>query len=627
MKKYLLILPILLHSLTTLSQKNLYTPLEFKEAYEKGSRSMDGMPGKSYWQNFAIYEIQAEVFPALSILKGKEEIVYFNNSPDTLHSITLQLHQDMYKKGNPRDRYINIEDVTKGMVIYELKINDQVIDLQQNDKIKWENALLIIELNEPLTPISNISLSLSWDFHIPEKTLIRFGKYDSTSYFIAYWFPRVAVYDDVFGWDEFGYDGVHEVNNDYAAFDVSLKLPGNYFVWSTGELVKPEEVLPGVVVERLEQTHNDENITHILDSVDYNKLHDQKERKTWCFKDTLVTDFAFGISDHHVWDAIPVSVKDKEQILINVVYPIESREYLKEMPILLKKSIQYFSNEVPGVEYPFKSYTVFIGLRDMGGGMEYPAFANNQYYVHDSINQALFVHELAHNYLPFYVNINQTQFGWMDEGIASYLECEIFRQMLQEEIFDVWEGEQPLEKYAGKFFDVPVFNPSILFHISVNNFQTNYYRPAFALIMLEDLLGKELFNKCLKEFIIRWNGKRPIPHDLFYTFNDVTGENLNWFWKPWFFEFAYPDLAIGEITGDEVTIINIGNLPIPVYLEIIYQDESKEEVYKTASVWKDGDDRIKLKLGNNKQIKMLKLSDKYVISDVDMSNNIFTYDN
>lgn len=627
MKKYLLILPILLQSLTTLSQKNLYTPLEFKDAYEKGSRSMDGMPGKSYWQNFAIYEIQAEVFPALSILKGKEEIVYFNNSPDTLHSITLQLHQDMYKKGNPRDRYINIEDVTKGMVIYELKINDQVIDLQQNDKIKWENALLIIELNEPLFPISNISLSLSWDFHIPEKTLIRFGKYDSTSYFIAYWFPRVAVYDDVFGWDEFGYDGVHEVNNDYAAFDVSLKLPGNYLVWSTGELVKPEEVLPEVVIKRLEQVHNDDNTTHIFDSVDYNELQNQKEKITWYFKDTLVTDFAFGISDHHVWDAIAVSVKDKEQILINVVYPTESREYLKGMPILLKKSIRYFSDEVPGVEYPFKSYTVFIGLRDMGGGMEYPAFANNKFFIHDSINQTIFVHELAHNYLPFYVNINQTQFGWMDEGIASYLENEIFRQMLQEEIFEVWEGEQPLEKYAGKFFDVPVFIPSILFHKSVNKVQTNYYRPSFALKMLEDLLGKELFNKCLKEFIIRWNGKRPIPHDLFYTFNDVSGQNLNWFWKPWFFEFAYPDLAIGEITGDEVTIINIGKLPIPVYLEITYQDDSKEEVYKTASVWKDGDDRIKIKLGNNEQIKMLKLSDKYVISDVDMSNNIVTYDN
>ena len=144
--------------------------------------------------------------------------------------------------------------------------------------------------------------------------------------------------------------------------------------------------------------------------------------------------------------------------------------------------------------------------------------------------------------------------------------------------------------------------------------------------MLEDLLGKEVFNKCFKEFIIRWNGKRPIPHDLFYTFNDVSGQNLNWFWKPWFFEFAYPDLAIGEITGDEVTIINIGNLSIPVYLAITYQDDSKEEVYKTASVWKDGDDRIKLKLGNNKQIKMLKLSDKYVISDVDTSNNIYIYE-
>jgi hypothetical protein len=612
----------------TFSQQSLYTPLEFQKAYEKKTRSYDGLPGRNYWQNIASYDIQAEIIPELSMLKGQEQIKYFNNSPDTLYTITLQLHQDMYKKGNPRDRYIYPSDVTEGIILHNLRINDKVLDFRHNERIRRDNALLIIELDKPIHPGDSVLFALSWEFHIPEKTFIRFGKYDSTSFFIAYWYPRIAVYDDVFGWDKFGYDGDHELNNDNADYNVRINVPGNYYIWSTGELQNPNQVLSEEIIQKLNQAISGEELTHIIKVQDIEYPQEENEKTDWFFKATNVSDFAFGISDHHLWDAIPVTINNKKKVLINVVYHPDSKDYFKILPEFLKECLKYFSEKTPGVPYPYKAYTVFNGLRQgWHFGMEFPSFANNSYFTDDTLNFSMFAHELAHNYLPFYVNINQSQFSWMDEGITTYFEYEIMKYLLKEVKFDVWEPKHPLDLYSGTFFDIPVFTPSILYNRSANGYQTPYYRPSFAFIILEDILGKELFNKCLKEFILRWQGKRPIPHDLFNTFNDVSEENLNWFWEPWFFKFGYPDLAIEKVTDNQVTVKKVGNLPVPVYLRITYIDNTKEEIYKTAKVWKNGEEILEFKTTENKQIKMIKLSDRYKIPDVNRSNNIYIAEN
>lgn len=608
----------------TFAQESLYTPLEFQKAYNKKTRSIDGLPGQNYWQNFATYDIQAEVFPELNLLKGSEQIIYSNNSPDTLYSITLQLHQDMYKKGNPRGRYIHPSDVTDGIALHDLKINNEYIDVNQDKRISRDKALLNIQLNKAVLPGSDITVEIAWEFTIPEKTFIRFCKYDSTSFFIAYWYPRIAVYDDVFGWDKFGYDGYHEFNNDYADYHVRITLPDQYNIWSTGKIQNPDEIWSEEIIQKLDHAFSSGELTHILELEDFRHSQEKNEKTNWYFKANNMTDFAFGLSDHHLWDAIPVSIDNGKRILINVVYHPDSKDYFKIMPEFLKNCIKYLSEEKPGITYPFETYTVFNGLhRGWHSGMEFPSFANNSYYTNDTINYALFAHELAHNYLPFYVNINETQFWWFEEGITNYLEYDIMRNLLNLEKFDVWEAKHPLDIYAGKFYDIPVFSSSLLYREGVNDWQTLYYRPTFALFILEDMLGKELFIKCLKEFINRWAGKRPIPHDLFYTFNEVSKENLNWFWKPWYFEFAYPDLAIEELTNNEVTIKNIGGLPVPVYLRITYKDDSIEEIYKTAKAWKSGKKVIKITSSNNKQIKKLELSDKYFIPDVNRSNNIY----
>jgi len=605
------------------SQNNLYTPLEFQKAYEKKTRAITGKPGQNYWQNFATYTIQAEVFPALSILKGQEQIKYSNNSPDTLNSITMQLYQDMYKRGNPRDRYIHPTDVTDGIILHDLKINNERFDLETDKRVLRDKALLIINLDNPVLPSTDIILSIQWEFHIPEKTSIRFGKYDSTSFFIAYWFPRIAVYDDYFGWDRYGYDGYHELNNDYANFEIKIKTPKNFLVWSTGDLMNPEEVLSDDLINKIEQTRFRDELTHIIGNPDTYNYNKTSESITWYFKANFVTDFAFGLSNHHLWDAIPVTVNDGRQVLIHVVYPPNAKEYLKKMPEFLKQCIKHYSENTPGVPYPYNSYTLFYGLNTgWHTAIEFPSFVNQVYLTNDTFNYAITAHELAHSYFPYYVNINQTQFSWMDEGIANYMAYDIFRYLLKLNEFHPLYSGNPLDKNSGFFLDIPVFTSSLLYHVSATGSHTAYNRPSFAYIILEDFLGKELFIRCFREFTLRWQGKRPIPYDLFYTFNDVSGENLNWFWKPWFFEFAYPDLSIDVISNNnEVTIKNVGKLPLPIYLQITYENDSVEEVYKTVKVWEKGDPEVKIKLKERNSIKMLKLNDQYFIPDVDRNNN------
>ncbi len=607
------------------SQKVLYTPLEFQQAYENETRSYDGKPGKNYWQNYAEYSIEAEVIPEKSILQGKEDILFYNNSPDTLWTIVVQLHQDMYKKGNPRERYIVPSDITDGTNIYDLIMNGEEINLDDEEIVQRKNSLMKIKLNIPLLPKSQLSVSLRWDYHIPEKTFIRTARFDSTSFFIAYWYPRIAVYDDIFGWEQFGYEG-REFNNDFGNYNIIIKLPGQYNVWSTGELINANNVLSQKVLDNLNKLNTEHQTVHILDTLS-SQVNISSDIKKWVFRSNNTKDFAFGISDHHLWDAVKFRIKNDKEVVVNVVYHPDSKRYFKVMPEFLEACINHFSENNPGINYPYSHYTAFNGLnKGWHSAMEFPALSNYSYYEDDTINYSMFCHELAHNYFPFYVNINETQFAWLDEGLTTYFEYDIMRSLLGLEKFDVWEKVHPLDINSGQFFDIPPFTSSLLYE-DVNSTQTAYYRPSFAFIILEDVLGKEMFIHCLSEFISRWNGKRPIPHDLFYTFNDVCGQDLTWFWVPWFFEFSFPDLAIKEVTDNKIIIEKIGNLPVPVSLQITYSNDIKEEVYRTAEIWKNGDSIFELSTDPDKQIKKIILSNRFEIPDINRSDNVYTTEN
>ncbi|TKG97031.1 hypothetical protein EYV94_00980 [Puteibacter caeruleilacunae] len=605
------------------AQNTLFTPLEFEKAYQNKTRSYDGNPGVNYWQNSADFDIEAEIIPEKSLLRGKESIVYFNNSPDTLFYLVIQLYQDMYKKGNKRKKYVIPSDITDGTHISLLKVDKEEFDLNDKDKVSRRDGLLKLKLDKPVLPKTTAQLEMMWDYHIPEKTFIRTARFDSSSFFIAYWFPRLAVYDDVFGWDIYGYDGMHEFNNDYGNFSVKIKVPDDYIVWSNGELKNPDAVYSNDIIQKLSQLGDNTQLSNII--VGSSSANNMASGVTeWVFSATNTKDFAFGVSNHHTWDAIRFQISDGTEKQVNVIYHPDSKEYFEPMPLFLTKCIEFFSDEMPGVNYPYAEYTAFQGLKKgWHNAIEFPAISNYAYHSEDTLNLSMFAHELAHIYFPFYVNINEAQFLWLEEGLTTYLELTIMRDLLGLKKFDRWESSHPLDIYSGRFNDIPPFTSSILYEWGMVT-QTAYYRPSYAFIILEDLLGKDLFKDCLKKFIVRWAGKRPIPHDLFYTFNDVTGQNLNWFWKPWFFEFGYPDVAIECVETGVITVRKNGVIPVPVHLKVTYDDDSYEEIYKSAEVWQSGNDLLELNAKKGKKINKVVLNDKFEIPDVNRTNNVYS---
>jgi hypothetical protein len=275
---------------------------------------------------------------------------------------------------------------------------------------------------------------------------------------------------------------------------------------------------------------------------------------------------------------------------------------------------------MPGIEYPYPSATVFNG----GGGMEFPMIVNNGSEDSKAGTVGLTSHELAHQYMPFYMGTNERKYPFMDEGWAVMLPYDFQERMA--------EGNTPrirtvkgYEVFAGNEFDLPLIIPSPT--INYRSYRISAYnKPAIAYDILRKTLGDEVFLKALHTFIERWNGKHPIPSDLFFTFNNVTGQDLNWFWKPWFYNFSYPDLAIENVKSKRksitVEIENHGKLPLPIKLQVMYNDEVVKEVYKTAEVWKTGKEKVDVKIDGIKIYDAIILGSE-IIPDVNSIDNVY----
>lgn len=572
-------------------------PLEFQRAYKNNTRSFDGKPGENYWVNSASYKIEAEINPDSKILSGIARINYENNSPDSLRGLVIRLYQDMYKKGTVRDRSIDEDDVTEGVEISKVIVDGQKIDLESRSMVSRFGTNLIVRLPELLSPDNDVTLTIHWSFKIPEKTLIRMGSIDKSSMFIGYWYPQISVYDDVDGWDFLNYSNRQEFYTENANFDVQLTIPSDYHIWATGELQNQKEIYNKSTITKLEDAEKSDGVIQIIDGSE-NGLIAKKSTTTWNFEARNVPDFAFATSNHYLWDASSVLIDtfENKRVLINTVYNKESKESFQYVTDYQRMSMLYFSYELPRIKYPYPQFTVFQGLD--GGGMEFPMMANNGETKHRNKNKArysnldLTAHEMAHTYFPFLTGINERKYTWMEEGWATIF-GDFAAQSVAEKV-GIKTSEDMFSTYAdrflrteGSFFSVPLMTPSILIREAWPHFHAAYYKPYFAYRILREMLGEEVFAKCLKEYINRWEGKHPTPYDFFFTFNDVSGENLNWFWKPWFFEFGYPDLGIKSVTENKIVIEKVGALPFPVEVKVIYDDNSFEVIKYTARVWKD----------------------------------------
>jgi hypothetical protein len=597
--------------------------LNIQNAFEKGTRSKDGKPGENYWQNSADYDITIRFDPYGKTIEGSESIKYFNNSPDSLSEIVIRLYQNFYKANSSRNFQISAESITDGVTIKDLKIRGEKVNLENRSRTEFTNTNLIVRLDKKIPPESNVEITIDWKHSVPGGRPIRTGIYDSTTFFIAYWYPQIAVYDDIDGWDKIDFNGEQEMYNDFNSYNVKIEVPNKFGIWATGVLQNPEEVLDEKILLNFNSAKSSEEVVHIIAKDDYligNVFRSDKETNTWHYKADYVSDFAFGSSNFFLWDGVSMTIKEEDdrKIFISTAYNPESPDF-HQVAQVSKDALVYFSTDLPGIPYPYPSFTAFNG----GGGMEFPMIINDESNTTLAGTVGLTSHEAAHTYFPFYMGTNEKKYAWMDEGMAVMLPFKFQEQV---------EGNDPLGRnvgyylaLAGKEMEMPPIIPSNLLRSSSYRV-ASYSRPGIAYQYLQDLLGRDVFRNALQEYMNRWKGKHPIPNDFFNSFEDHLGMDLSWYWNPWFFEKGYPDLGIKNVVSEKgmvkVLVEKVGNIPAPIDLTFIGVDQNEFKIYRDASIWEKGIKEVWIELEYQKQLMKVKLG-SVKIPDVDQSNNLF----
>ena len=616
LKRLLLLLALagLAHPATAQTQP-LYQPRDIKAAFAKGTRSPDGRPGPNYWQNRARYDITVQAAPPARDIRGRETITYFNNSPDTLRQVVLRLIMNIHRPGMSRDGDASADYLTSGLVIDTFRVAGQTRPMQATGTIAG------VRLPKPLAPHDSVKFAVAWHFPISKESG-REGMIDPTTYFLAYFYPRVAVYDDYAGWDRLPFVDSKEFYNDFNDYTLRVQAPANYLVWATGTLQNPKQVLQPEAAKRLAKSMTSDAVLHIATAADLAKksITAQQPTNTWVWTAKDISDVTFGLSDHYVWDAASVIVdaKAKRRASVQAAYADSTVDFRQSV-----KNAQYalgwFSNPAnwPGVAYPFPKMTAFQGFADM----EYPMMVNDSPQKDPKFAQFVQDHEIAHTYFPFYMGINESRYAYMDEGWATTFELLIGRSENGPEAADKLYKQFRVNRWihdAATAEDLPIITPSSELRAGYGN--NAYGKPSLSYLALKDMLGDVLFKKALHEYMNRWHGKHPIPWDYFNSMSSASGQDLTWFFHNWFFTNGYIDLAVGPVAGTSVTVNNLGGFVAPFDMQLEYTDGTRETLHQTAAVWRANQQQAVIT--TPKAVKSVKL-DGGIFMDANEKDNSF----
>jgi hypothetical protein len=598
----------------------LYIPLNIRHAYLYKTRDLSGKPGVNYWQNKPIYNMKIKFDPVLHKIEGESDIKYFNNSPDTLSQIVFTLLGDIYNNNNfTHDWQMDRRYMNEGMVIKEVELAGKKIDINSGI-ISRSGTNMFINLDKPLLPKSNLEINIQWDFVHPDNLNIREGNYGDSTFMIGYFYPKIAVYDDLDGWDKHNYTGFGEFFGEVADYQVSILLPGDFKVWATGELQNPEKVLTEKYLARWKEAQISRVMVRIIEPSEFDKREVTKpdQELTWTFKANNVPDFAFGTSNRFVWDAKTVEIKEdnNRKVHLNTAYGI-SRKFYPRMINLIDTVINNFSSRFPGIPYPYPTMSIFNG----NAGMEFPMMCNDAEESDWRGNVGLTYHESGHTYFPFYVSTNERKYAWMDEGWASFIPGYYMSEHIPLSEFDYFKSRiDTYHGFAGAEAEVPIITLTDHLRLRQPYRQASYNKSYTANIILMDYLGEQRFINCIKEYIRRWAGKHPMPYDFFNTFSEVSGENLDWFWKSWYFDQGYPDLGISLAEDKSIIVENLGKLPLSFKIRIEYKDGKYDESEYNMKIWKNIRSKFVIPVVGDRQVLKASLIYQRDI-DVNGSNN------
>jgi len=595
----------------------LPTPRNILATYAKGTRSPDGKPGSGYWQNGADYAIKVNFDPATRLVAGTVGIAYHNNSPDSLRQLWFKLYPNLYKKGAPRDGKFEAEDLSDGVKIEQLTINGQPVPFT------IDNTNMVVNLPRALGSRQMAQVAITYSYTLNKGSHQRTGEVAPGAAFVAYFFPRIAVYDDIDGWNRTPYLGSAEFYNDFCNFKVDITVPRNFLVWATGDLTNADKVLAKKYLTRLRTAEKKDGITSIIDSTEA-RLHDAtapNAYNTWHFEARDVVDFAFATADHYVWQAtsLVVDPATKRRTRVDAVYNAKHDDF-EEVAKFGRKTVEAMSYTFPKWPYPYSHETVFDGLDQM----EYPMMVNDNPTPTREEGIALTDHEIFHTMFPFYMGINETKYGWMDEGWATIGEW-LISPIIQPGLVDDY-GMVPYAQAAGTENDAPIVTLTTQ-QKGTPFFLNSYPKPGLGYLYVKELLGDELFTKALHQYIRDWHGKHPMPNDFFYSMNAGAGQNLNWFWKRWFFDEGYPDLAITSVVRPadkpaQITVTAKGSKPMPVDLTVTFDNGSTEQIHRSVAVWENAS-TVTVPVRSGRTIQKVTLGSLYT-PDSHPADNVWT---
>ncbi|MGO4877614.1 M1 family metallopeptidase [Pedobacter psychrotolerans] len=579
---------------------------EFQKTYQNETRNVNGKPGKNYWQNAAKYNLKIDFNPVNRLLKGQVSVVYTNNSPDTLTEIWFKLYPNIYQKGTPRKSKIAESDLGEGVAIEKLTATGRIISDYQ---INGTNMTVKVPA---VLPGKTIKFDIDYHYTLNEGSHLRTGQVDEGAYFVAYFFPRIAVYDDVDGWNKFPYTGAEEFYNDFDQFNAEITVPGGYGVWATGDLKNASDVFQEQIVTRLAAAEKKDEVIDVITDQDLTtkKVTKNNAFNTFKFEAEDVTDFVFALSDHYLWKStsLVVDPKTRRRTRVDAVFNPKHKDYY-EVIDFARKTVSSMSFVFPKWPFPYNHETIFDGLDQM----EYPMMVNDNPVSNREDAITLTDHEIFHTMFPFYMGINETKYGWMDEGWATIGEW-LISPMIDSTMVDEY-GVQPTASSSGGKDDSPIMTLTTDLKGS-GSFTNSYPKPGLAYLFVKDYLGDELFTKALHTYIKNWNGKHPMPYDFFNSMNEGSGKNLNWFWKTWFFEGGVLDLGIKAVNktndGYTVAIENKGIKPLPVDLTLTYSDGTTAKSHTTIGIWEKGAKEVLIPVKTTKKLNKVVMGSSHV---------------
>lgn len=560
------------------TNQNKFRQLKEELATPNVYRTAAGTPGHEYYQQQADYVIELELDDKKQRIYGEETITYHNNSPNHLPYLWVQLDQNVRAKDSDTKKTstsrigdsISFDNLKRMMNEFDggFKL-DYVKGVDGNDlNYAVNKTMMRIDLDQALQPKDSFSFKIKWWYNINNRLEIGgrsgyeyFEDEDNYLYTIAQFYPRMAVYNDVEGWQNKQFLGRGEFTLPFGDYEVSITVPADHTVAATGVLQNPDEALSEEQINRLEAAKTADQPVFITTQKEAEKIEKKKvnEKKTWTFHAENVRDFGFASSRKFIWDAIGVPFGDRVVMAMSY-YPKEGNPLWEQYSTkAVAHTLRSYSNTT--FDYP---YPVAISVNAASIGMEYPMICFNYGRPEEDGTYterlkygviSVIIHEVGHNFFPMIVNSDERQWTWMDEGLNT------FCQYLAEK---EWDVDYPSRRGpAYKIVDYMKGDKSNITPIMTNSesifqFGNNAYgKPATALnILRETIMGRELFDFAFKEYAQTWKFKHPTPADFFRLMEDASGTDLDWFWRGWFYSTDHVDIAIKNVEWMQISSNN-----------------------------------------------------------------------